>query len=169
MVKSKLAPERYYGLNLSNMGSKKKNTIEFRMHNGTKEFSTIKENVFFDASLIVTAVEMTRNPEKYQTKLAEFYQTDISEEEKVDGFLNLIMENQEDRDVYKKRWQSVKDAPVFTTEGSKNFAQDRFQREDFKEISDRVPVTRMKKAFNFISQLKEKLNANREDILGDYR
>lgn len=57
--KYKLDERRYSGLNLTNIGNSKKNTIEFRMANGTLDPEVIKQNVFLYASLINTTIKMT--------------------------------------------------------------------------------------------------------------
>ena len=90
-----------------NIGNSKKNTIEFRMANGTLEPEIIKQNVFLYASLINTAITITDNPEKVQEQLTEFYRTDVTEEEKAKKLLNLIMENPEDRKIYMERWKVI--------------------------------------------------------------
>ena len=67
---------------------------------------------------------MTKNQDQMRGKMQEFYKRDVTEEEKVDSFLSLIMENPEDRDVNKQRWESVKDDPVFyQTKGAKRFGE----------------------------------------------
>lgn len=86
--KLKLDERRYHGLNLTNIGNEKKNTIEFRMANGTLDPEIIKQNVYLYASIINTAIEVTENREKYEEKLKEFYRTDVTEEEKANNFLN---------------------------------------------------------------------------------
>ena len=80
--KYKLDERRYAGLNLTNIGNSKKNTIEFRMANGTLDPEVIKQNVFLYASLINTAIKITDNPELYKENLSEFYKTDINENTK---------------------------------------------------------------------------------------
>lgn len=91
--KYKIDERRYHGLNLTNIGNSKKNTIEFRMANGTLDPNVIKQNVFLYSSLINTAIQVTTNPEAYQDRLSEFYKTDVCEKEKATNFLNLIMDN----------------------------------------------------------------------------
>ena len=139
MNRYKLDERRYKGLNLTNIGSSKKNTIEFRMANGTLDPEIIKQNVFLYASLINTAIEMTKNPEEYEKRVKEFYKTDVSEEEKVKSFLGLIIENPIDREIYYDRWNSVKTASVFRNNDKKGFAPNRFKREQFENIAKRTP------------------------------
>ena len=151
--KYKLDERRYAGLNLSNIGNSQKNTIEFRMANGTLEPEVIKQNVFLYASLISTAIQMTDNPELYQDRLSMFYQTDVTEKEKAENFLNLIMEKPEDRKIYMDRWESVKQAQVFQENDRKGFAQNRFKREQFRQIAMRTPADRVHSAYNRIKKM----------------
>lgn len=156
--KYKLDERRYAGLNLTNIGNPKKNTIEFRMANGTLDPEVIKQNVFLYSSLINTAIQITDNPELYQDKLSEFSRTDISEKEKAEKFLTLIMDNPEDRKIYMDRWESVKDDKVFEKNEKKGFAQNRFTREQFKQIAVRTPSDRMHSAFTHIKEMLSRTN-----------
>lgn len=156
--KHKLDERRYKGLNLTNIGDIKKNTIEFRMANGTLDPETIKQNVFLYASLINTAIQMTEKPEQFKGKLEAFYRTDVTERQKAQNFLNLIMEETNDRQIYMNRWESVKDAKVFTNNSRKCFAQNRFKREQFRNIAMRTPVDRIKGAYANIKQMLIRTN-----------
>ena len=156
----KISNKRYSGLNLTNIGDPNKNTIEFRMANGSLDPAVIKQNVFLYASLINTAIRITDNPEQYNERLANFFKTDVSEEEKANSFLNLIMDNSDDRRIYMERWESVKDAPIFQKTASKIFAKGRFTRDQFKAIAVRTPADLVKSTFNdlkeFITRTNEK-------------
>ena len=154
--KYKIDERRYKGLNLTNIGNKKKNTIEFRMANGTLNPEVIKQNVFLYASLMNTAINMTENPEKYEEKLQEFYRTDVDEGQKAESFLNIIMENPEDQKIYMERWESVKDAKVFSKNENKGFAKDRFKREQFKNIAERTPPNLVKQAYAYIKEVRNR-------------
>ena len=149
----KISNKRYSGLNLTNIGDPNKNTIEFRMANGSLDPAVIKQNVFLYASLINTAIRITDNPEQYNERLANFFKTDVSEEEKANSFLNLIMDNSDDRRIYMERWESVKDAPIFQKNASKIFAEGRFSRDQFKAIAVRTPVDFVKATFNDLKDL----------------
>ena len=151
--KYKMDERRYAGLNLTNIGNSKKNTIEFRMANGTLDPEIIKQNVYLYASLINTAIEMTENPEQYQDRLAKFYETKVTEEEKANRFLNLIMEDPKEREIYMDRWESVKNAQVFQKNAQKGFAQNRFKREQFKQIADRTPTDRVHLVYTKIKEM----------------
>lgn len=164
--KYKLDERRYNGLNLTNIGNSKKNTIEFRMANGTLSPEVIKQNVFLYASLINTAIQITENPQEYQEKLDEFYKTDVTEEQKAHNFLNLIMQHPQDRQIYIDRWQSVKDSKVFSKNSRKGFAQNRFTRDQFKQMATRTPANRVKTSFAHIKEMMSRSN-NKGDLAYD--
>lgn len=156
--KYKLDERRYLGLNLTNIGNPNKNTIEFRMANGTLNPEVIKQNVFLYASLINTAVKIAEKPESFNEKLSEFYKTDVTEEQKAQNFLNLIIDDPSDRKIYMDRFESVKDAEVFQKNDKKGFAKNRFQKEDFKEIANRTPSTIIKQAYAYIKETLSRAN-----------
>lgn len=162
LAKGKLDTRRYHGLNLTNVGNPKKNTIEFRTSNGTLNPEVIKKNVYLYASVLKTARTMALEPEKLQEQMQQFYRTDVTEQEKVQSFLNLVFENEEDRKIYEERWQSVKDATVFV-KNQGDFLQGTFKRDEFKAIAKRTPATLAKEAF---CKLKQMARESREETKG---
>ncbi len=159
IAKYKIDERRYVGLNLTNIGNPKKNTIEFRMANGTIDPDEIKKNVFLYASIIKTAIDYTENPEQYQEKIDNFFNTDVTEEEKVNNFLDLIMDSPEDKQIYYNRWNSVKDNVVYAKNDKKGFAPNRFNREQFKNIAYRTPLTKIKEVYE---KIKRSLNLDKK-------
>ena len=150
------------GLNLTNIGNSDKNTIEFRMANGTLDYETIKQTVFLYASLINTSIQVTNNPEKYLKQLEEFYKTDVSEEQKASNFLSLIIEEPKDRKIYMERWNSVRNDSVYRNNNRKGFAQNRFKREEFKNIYQRTPSDLVHQAYLYIKSRLVKTNEKKE-------
>ncbi len=149
--KLKLDERRYAGLNLTNIGNKDKDTIEFRMANGTLDPEIIKQNVFLYASIIDTSIKLTEEPEKYEKKFKEFVRHDVTEKEKAESFLDLIMESDEDKKIYLNRWESVKDDKVYSKNSKKGFATT-FKREEFTKIANRTLGSKTREAFNKIKQ-----------------
>ena len=145
--KLKYNPERYNGLNTTGVGDLGRNTIEFRISNGTFEPKVIKENVFLYGSLIETAKKMTLEPETIQDKIDAFYDRDVSEKEKVNRFLNLIMDDDYSKKIFKERWESVKDAPVFSNYNSKSKFLKTFNKDDYEKISSMTNKKETNKAF----------------------
>ncbi len=159
--KFKLDERRYVGINLTNIGNPNKNTIEFRMSNGTLNPEVIKQNIFLYASIITTAVNIVERPEKYDKAYKSFLRHSITEEEKVHAFLDLIMDSDEDKQIYFKRWESVKDAKVFAKNYKKGFAKT-FKRQDVKKIADRVSGSRVREAFYKIKEFVKSKDERRE-------
>ncbi|MBR3152759.1 MAG: amidoligase family protein [Clostridia bacterium] len=158
--KMKYNPERYDGLNTTGVGDFLRNTVEFRISNGTIDPKVIKENVFFYASLIETAIKMTKEPELMQEKVETFFNRDVSEKEKVDNFLNLIMEDDYSKNIFKERWESVKDAPVFSNYKGNIKFMNTFKKKEYKEVSEQTKRQDVNRVFSEIqNDLKEKKNS----------
>ncbi len=164
MNKYKLNEKRYNGLNLTNIGNSKKNTIEFRMANGTLNPEIIKQNVFLYSSLINTSIQITENPMQYKENLDKFYMTDVTEEDKVNNFLNLIMESPTNRQIYFERWESVKNADVFKDNEKKGFAQNRFKKDQFSQITQRTSINMVKQTYLYIQQMLSRTNEKGDDL-----
>ena len=159
IAKYKVDERRYVGLNLTNIGNPKKNTIEFRMSNGTVDPDEIKKDVFLYSSIIETAINYTNNPDLYKEKMDKFMDTDVTEEEKVNNFLDLIMNSPEDKQIYFDRWNSVKDNIVYAKDDKKGFAPNRFNKEQFKNIAYRTPLAKIKEVYE---KIKSSLNLDKK-------
>lgn len=147
----KLDNRRYQGLNLSNIGNPNKNTVEFRMSNGTINPEIIKQNVFLYASIIDTVRNISLGKEFKKEQLESFLRTDITEQEKAKAFTNLIFDNDNDKQIYIKRYESVRNSKIFKNTEKKGFAQNKFTREDMKDIADKVPIRLVNRAIDFIT------------------
>ena len=73
--------------------------------------------------------------------------------------VKLFSTKPEDRKIYMDRWESVKDAKVFAKNDRKGFSQNRFQRDEFKQIANRTPGSIVKSAYN---QIKESLTNTKD-------
>lgn len=147
----KLDNKRFNGLNLSNIGNPNKNTIEFRMSNGTIDPEIIKQNVFLYSSIINTARNIALQNGYKKEELQEFLKDNISEKQKAISFTNLIFDNNDDRKIYIDRWASVKDAKIFKNPDQKGFAPNVFTRQSFKNIAQRTPYSRINQAMDFVT------------------
>ena len=105
---------RYFGINFQNLG-KSKNTIEFRLSNGTIDADTWIENINLFGGLLSTSEELAKIQKKSEEKQTQEDKTklecsekikdkDISEKEKLEFLLELIIP-EEDRDIYKSRYK----------------------------------------------------------------
>ena len=99
-----LSNSRYKGLNLNNLGSDDKNTIEFRMPNGEMEFKEILANIKLFAMLIQKSHDLNDKCDKDQE--LEIIGSNVSDKKKLEAFLNVLFDYEEDRKVYKNRYRA---------------------------------------------------------------
>ncbi len=134
------------------------NTYEYRIHNSSLDLETWKQNIYLDSAISKIAYEMAYEPGKNDSKLSSFFDKTISEEDKANRFLELLFDNNDDRQIYKSRWYSNKDAPVFK---KANGFGETFKKGDLKGIAktskSKDVVTTMQRLF---SQAKEFLQNN---------
>ena len=106
--------QRYSGINFDNLGDKSKNTIEFRLANGTIDPDTWIENINLFGGLVKSAQELAeiqKKPENERKeednkKLALFDKIndpEASEKEVLDALLSLTVE-EEDKHIYEERY-----------------------------------------------------------------
>lgn len=151
---------------------KELNTYEFRMHNSSLDVNTWKQNIMLDSAFSKIAYEMAYEPGKNDKKLSEFFNKNITEDLKVDKFLKLLFENEDDRKIYKERWESVKDNAIY--KNIKGFDKSCFKKEDVKKIALKsrcMDISNYMK--NFFYKTKEFLKSERsgvqtEKIVMDY-
>lgn len=99
-----LNSSRYKGLNFYNLGSDDKNTIEFRMPNGEIDFKEILANIKLFAMLIQRAHDLNDRCDK--DKELEVIGSNVSDKKKLEAFLNVLFDSEEDRKVYKNRYRA---------------------------------------------------------------
>ena len=110
----KVQEERGYGINFSNVGERK-NTVEFRYANGSKEAETWIENINLfggivkaaeDLAIIQTKSEEEKtNEERGLLRAFEVVKDkNAGEEDKLDALLEIIIPNEKDRYMYKERY-----------------------------------------------------------------
>ena len=135
------------------------------MANGTLDPNIIKQNIFLYASIIKTSVEMVDFPEKYTAKLDKFYNRDVSEKEKAENFLDLIMDSEEDKKIYMDRWDSVREADIYKEADKRRIFPETFKKDEFKDLIVRGRITQV---YNMI---KEALTNTKEkgEMSGDAR
>lgn len=96
---------KYYGLNLTNIGNKEKNTIEFRFPNGELDFNEIIHNVKLFAKLFEVSKEITYTRDK---KLLSLYRDIISSYDmdmQIENLLDLLFDNDLDKEFYMDRYE----------------------------------------------------------------
>ena len=97
---------KYRSINFTHMYNEGR--IEFRLFNNIMDFETILLNITLVGRLMYVCKELGKNNPILLEKYNELLNTDVSEEEKLDLLLNLLFEDNT-KDIFKKRWESVKD------------------------------------------------------------
>jgi len=78
--------------------------------------------------------DMTLNPEKYEAILSRFKDPKQSEREKLEALLDLLFKSKDDKEIYRQRWDSVKDEPVYdevADSEDKTFVRGNYTLRDF--------------------------------------
>ncbi len=139
-VKAIQGGNRYSGLNLLNINNGK-NTIEFRIPNGTINPDTWIENVRLFGRIVqisqkLADIEMqTEKSEKDEKllKLKELLKEEIPEQEKMEVLLELLF-TEEEREVYRERYISSTKILEQIEDEKDPFKSTEFRSVDFKKI-----------------------------------
>ena len=102
---SKYAQERVYGLNLTHLGKKNKNTIEIRIPNGEIDFIELTRNIKLFAKLMELSKRINNSKDR---ELLSNYQKLIKErnqDKKIELLLDMLFDNNEDKHIYFERYE----------------------------------------------------------------
>lgn len=130
---------RYCGLNLWNINNGK-DTIEFRISNGTIDPDTWIENARLYGRIVEIAEKLAEiekypiksNEEKRLLSLKEYLKKDISENDKMEVLLNLLF-SKEERQLYRERYISTIENLKEIEEDYNPFSDISFSKVDFKK------------------------------------
>lgn len=97
---------RYKGLNVYNLKSWGKNTIEFRMANGEIDYNELYHNIKLYARLLQVSKELANIKQEDPRKVyLNLLSTKLSEKERLTILLSLLFKDEKDREFYKKRYE----------------------------------------------------------------
>ena len=141
---------RYCGLNLWNINNGK-DTIEFRISNGTIDPDTWIENARLYGRIVEIAeklAEIEKNPiksneEKRLLSLKEYLKKDISENDKMEVLLNLLF-SKEERQLYRERYISTIENLKEIDEDYNSFSDISFSKVDFKKKKENTEKSKKK-------------------------
>ena len=96
--------------------------IEFRLFNNTDDFETILLNITLVGRIMEVCKELSNGNIELLERYSNLLNKNVSEEEKLDLLLDLLF-NDDTKEVFKKRWTSVKDKAVYKafSTGEKTF------------------------------------------------
>jgi len=113
-VKSAQSSSRYYGINFMNIGNSK-NTIEFRLANGTIDADTWIQNINLFGGIIRCSEDLAKiqtKPEGERTQeeknMLEYFEqiksSEISNQDRLEALLSIVIP-EEHRDIYRERYE----------------------------------------------------------------
>lgn len=99
--------------------------VEIRIFNSSLNPKIIFQDLILVGKIFEVSLENAKNPNYKKQEFENLFLRDVSESEKVNNLLKLLFEECEQRDVFKKRWQSVSKKDEYQRYES---GQDTFQR-----------------------------------------
>lgn len=126
--------DRYRGLNLTNVGTLGKNTVEFRLSNGSVDYSVWRENMMLYGRMMQMAKMQSIDPSRKKKEMEAFFEHGIPEKEKMKRLLNLVFDNDEEKEIFYKRWQfRAGEEPVFGWGAAKTYKSQYWKESDKSE------------------------------------
>lgn len=106
---------RYTSINFNHMtwNSKDKGRIEFRLFNNSLSPKIVMEDLLLVGKLCEVSLKLSNNDKYKREQLNELLNRHVTEEEKLDSLLNLLFDTEDEKQIFKKRWISVKDNPSY--------------------------------------------------------
>lgn len=108
-----LKDTRNRGINFCNMEEEGTNTIEYRMPNGTIDINIIRENIRLFGQLLNISKQMSINSEFKKEEFSALKRHNLTEREKVESLLSLLFDDEQEKSVYRQRWNTVKEGDLF--------------------------------------------------------
>lgn len=106
---------RYTSINFNDMtwNRANKGRIEFRLFNSSLSLDVIMQNLLLVGKLLEICLKLAINPKYKRYQFNELLNHNISEEEKLDSLLNLLFDNENDKQIFKLKWISIKDRTFY--------------------------------------------------------
>lgn len=104
---------RNRGINFSNMEEEGIQTIEFRIPNGTIDINTITQNIRLFGQLLNISKQASLDKEYKKEEFLVLKNHNLTEREKVESLLNLLFDDEKEKDIYRQRWDKIKDNDYF--------------------------------------------------------
>lgn len=132
--------DRYKGLNLDNVGNPGKNTIEFRISNGTIDYDIWRENILLYGRLVQMAKIRSIDPTIKAKEFERFFEKDLEEKEKLTRFLDLVFNDEEEKKIFRSRWEyRAGEKPTFGKESITTYKRQTYKepiKEQIRKISE---------------------------------
>lgn len=147
-AKEKQNEDKHYSLNILNIGKAFKNTIEFRIPNGTLEPKIILQNITLYARIMQTSKQITRitnkikngeqitEEEKRKIIYKEMLKREIPDDDNMKILMNLLFDDKEERTIYEKRYYANKDLFSYID----SIKSTKFPKLDYEQLNDKEDI-----------------------------
>ncbi len=148
-AKEKQKDNKHYSLNILNIGKRfNKNTIEFRISNGSLEPEIILQNITLYARVMQVSKELTKitnkikngeqitEEEKQKIIYKEMLKREIPDDDNMKILMKLLFDDKEERNVYEKRYYANKDLFVYMD----SIRSTKFPKLDYEQLNDKKDI-----------------------------
>lgn len=106
---------RHTSINFNHMDwyKQEKGRIEFRIFNSTFDFEIIMQNLLLIGKLLETSLALANKSSCKEEKFITLLNNNVSEKEKLNLLLNLLFDNPEEKNIFKKRWKANNNKPSY--------------------------------------------------------
>lgn len=111
--------DKNVAINLKNVGTSYKNTIEFRISNQTFNFEEVVNNARLYLKMVDTSVRIVDEKGYKEKEFNKFLNNSMNEKDLLINFLNVIFEDDNEKKIYMKRWEKVKDNDIYKKLGER--------------------------------------------------
>ena len=87
--------------------------IEIRIFNSSLEPEIIFQDLLLVGKLFEVSFENAKNPNYKSKEFEKLFLRNVTEAEKINNLLKLLFDNEEQRIIFKRRWESVKDENAY--------------------------------------------------------
>lgn len=102
---------RWTSINFNHMkwNSDNAGRIEIRIFNSSLEPEIIFQDLELVGKIFEVSLENAKNPNYKKDKFEKLFLCDVTETEKVNNLLNLLFDEDRQKDIFRKRWQSIRE------------------------------------------------------------
>lgn len=160
---------RNRGINFSNMEEEGIQTIEFRIPNGTIDINTITQNIRLFGQLLNISKQASLDREYKKEEFLVLKNHNLTEREKVESLLNLLFDDDKEKDLYRQRWDKIKDNEYFERVKAENPTFKRGNYSMREQTAGIYKETRLEDRMKFVQMVRTKIekitNISKQDRL----
>ncbi len=93
--------------------------IEIRIFNSSLEPEIIFQNLLLVGKMFEVSIKNAKDPKYKKDEFEKLFLRDVTEEDKVNNLLNLLFDKSKEKEIFKKRWNSVSQKRSFQNYSSR--------------------------------------------------